>query len=51
MPMWITDNMKVLYYDRIDVSEGNDFNKTIKPRVQYQYFLNFNQMSAVDAVI
>ena len=49
--MWITDNMKVLYYDRTDVSEGNDFNKASKPRVQYRYFLNFNQMSAIDAVI
>ena len=39
-------NIKMLYYDRIDVSEGIDGNKTSKLNkydiCHYWYFLNFN---------
>ena len=28
MPVWIINNIKILYYDRTDVSEGIDANKT-----------------------
>ena len=31
----------MLYFDRIDVSEGTDVNKTIKSRVQYLLLLLF----------
>ena len=38
------NNTKMLYYDRIDVSEGIDINKTIKWKkcdiCHYWYFLN-----------
>ena len=51
--------MKMLYYDRIDVSEGIDVNKTSASKefddYYYWYFLNysfkFNQMSAIDVMI
>ena len=49
----------MICYDRIDVSEGTDVNKTSKLKEcdfhHYWYFLsngfNFNQMSAKDTVI
>ena len=28
MPLWNLDNIKMLYYDRIDVSKGIGVNKT-----------------------
>ena len=38
------NNMKTLYYDRIDVSEGTDVNKTSKSKecdiFHYWYFLD-----------
>ena len=38
------NNIKMLYYDRIDVSEGIDINKTRKSKecdiFHYWYFLN-----------
>ena len=38
------NNIKILYYDRIDVSEGIDINKTSKSKecdiFHYWYFLN-----------
>ena len=44
MPMWITTNIKILYYNRIDVSEGIDVNKTSASKLcdicYYWYFLN-----------
>ena len=27
MPIWIINNMKIICYDRIDVSEGTDVNE------------------------
>ena len=47
----------LLYYDRIDVSEGIDINKTSESKVFFNYWyfdikaLSFNQMSAMDAMI
>ena len=49
----------MLYFDRIDVSEGIDFNKTRESReciiYHYWYFLHkdlcLNQMSGIDAMI
>ena len=49
----------MLCYDRIDVSEGIDVNKTSASKehvCHYWYFLNysflsFNQMSAIDVMI
>ena len=48
----------MLYYDRIDASEGIDINKTSASKecdvYHYWYFLNyrsFNQMHATDAMI
>ena len=49
----------MLFYDRIDVSEGIDVNKTSKSKefyiCHYWYFLNkglsSNLMSAIDAMI
>ena len=49
----------MLYYDRIDISEGIDVNKTSESKesdiCHYWYFyikaLSFNQMSAMDAMI
>ena len=51
--------MKMLYFDRIDFSEGSDVNKISTSKrgdiCQYLYFLNkglsFNQMSAIDEMI
>ena len=44
MPIWIINNIKLLYYDIIDVSEGTDVNKTNESKVcdicHYWYFLN-----------
>ena len=52
------NNIKMLCYDRIDVSEGIDINKirVSKERdiCHYWYFLkvlSFNQMSAIDSMI
>ena len=49
----------MLYYDRIDISEGIDVNKTSASKewdvCQYWYFLNysfkFSQMFAIDVMI
>ena len=49
----------MLYYDRIDISEGIDVDKTSASKewdvCQYWYFLNysfkFNQMFAIDVMI
>ena len=49
----------MLCFDRIDVSEGIDVNKTSESKAcdicQYSYFLNkslsFDQMCAIDAMI
>ena len=51
----------MIYYDRIDFSEGNDFKKKNKSKecyvCHYWYFLNkikdlnFKKMSATDAII
>ena len=49
----------MLYYDRIEVSEGNDVNKTSESKERdvchYWYFLNkgfnFNHMSVIDIMI
>ena len=49
----------MLYYDRIDVSEGSDVNKTSASRecdiCHYWYFLNhnlsFNQTSVIGVMI
>ena len=51
--------MKMLYFDRIDVSEGTDVNKTSASKecdiCHYWYFLNkcfrFNHMYALDVKI
>ena len=44
MSIQIMNNMKMLYYDRIDVSEGIDVNKTSKPKeydiCHYWHFLD-----------
>ena len=49
--------MKMLHYDKVDISEEIDVNKTSKPRecdiCHYRYFfiwkcLSFNKMSAMD---
>ena len=39
MPLWNINNLKMLCYDRIDVSEGIDVNKAIDI-CHYWYFLN-----------
>ena len=57
--MYIINNMRMLYFDRIDFSEGSDVNKISTSKkgdiCQYLYFLNkglsFNQMSAIDEMI
>ena len=51
--------LQMLYFDRIDVSEGIDVNKTSASKeyniCYYWYFLNyslsFNQMSPINAMI
>ena len=44
--------MKMIYYDSIDVSEGNDVNKTRAPKKECQIsVLGFNQMYAVNVII
>ena len=44
MPIWIINNIKMLCYDRIGISEGIDFNKTSKSKgndiCHYWYFLH-----------
>ena len=46
MPLWIINNIKILYFDRIDVSEGIDVNKTSTSNecdiLHYRYFLNYS---------
>ena len=32
MSIWILNNIKMLYFDRIDVSEGIEVNKTSKSK-------------------
>ena len=59
MPIRIINNIKKLYYDRTDVPEGIDVNKTIYQKttmfVTVAFFkikaLNFNQTSAIDVMI
>ena len=43
--------MKMIYYDSIDVSEGNDVNKTRAPKECQISVLGFNQMYAVNVII
>ena len=53
------NNLRMLYYDRIDVSEGIDINKTSESNdcdiCHSWYFLNkwlsFKHMYAIDAMI
>ena len=44
MLLWIINDMKMLYYDRIEVSEGINVNKTSESKeydiCHYWYFLN-----------
>ena len=44
MPIWIINNIKMWYYNRIDLSEGIDVNKAGKSKecdiYRYWYFLN-----------
>ena len=55
----MTNNIKMLYYDRIDVSERIDVNKTSASKecdvCHYWYFSisisSFKQMSAIDVMI
>ena len=46
MPLWNINNIKILYFDRIDVSEGIDVNKTSTSNecdiLHYRYFLNYS---------
>ena len=46
MSISITNNIKMLYYDRINVSEGIDVNKISASKecdvCHYWYFLNFS---------
>ena len=46
MPVWIINNTKMLYYNRIDVSEENDIDKTSTSKEcdigHYWYFLNYS---------
>ena len=52
-------NIKMLYYDKADVSEGFDVNKTSESKecniCHYWYFLNkgfnFNQLPKIGAMI
>ena len=49
----------MIYYDRVDIFEGIDVNKTSSPKecdvCYYWYFLTysfkFNQMSAIDVIV
>ena len=45
MPIWIINDIKMLYYDKIDITEGSDVNKTIASKecgiFHYWYFLNY----------
>ena len=53
------NNMKTLYFDKTDVSEGIDVNKTSASKdcdvCHYWYFLNysfcFNQFFSIDVLI
>ena len=53
------NNIKMLYYNRIDISQGIDINKTSASKecdiCHYWYFLNkglsFNNMYAINTVI
>ena len=48
------NNMKMLYYDRIDISEGIDVNKTNKSKDSNILKINdlsFNHMYGIDAMI
>ena len=46
MSIYITNNIKMLYYDRIHVSEGTDVDKTSASEecgiCHYWYFLNYS---------
>ena len=46
MPLWNINNIKMLNYDRIDVSEWVDVNKTSASKecdiCHYWYFLNYS---------
>ena len=49
------NNIKMLYYDRIDIFEGIDVNKTSKSKecdiCHYWYFSDKSHMYAIDAMI
>ena len=59
MSIYITNNIKILFYDRIDVSEGTDVIKTSASKecdvFHYWHFLisvlSFNQMPVIDVMI
>ena len=45
MSKYITNKIKMLHYDRTDVSEGTDFNKNASRECDvshYSYFLNYS---------
>ena len=46
MPVWIINNIKMLHYDKIDISEGFDVNKTRVSKecdiCHCSYFLNYS---------
>ena len=59
MPIWIINDIKMLYYDRIQVSEEIDVNKKSKSKkcdvCHYWYFLDkgfsFNHIYPINAMI
>ena len=58
MPIWTINNIKMLYRDTIEVSEGIDLNKTRESKecniCHYRYFLKKAlkfKMSAMDVMI
>ena len=59
LPLWNMNNIKMLYYDRIDVSEGIDANKTSASKqcdiyhycISWIIVLTFKQVSAIGVMI
>ena len=59
LPLWNMNNIKMLYYDRIDVSEGIDANKTSASKqcdiyyycISWIIVLTLNQVSAIGVMI
>ena len=54
MLQWNISNIEMLYYDRIDISEGIDVNKISASNkcdiCHYWYFLKYS-MSAIDVML